>query len=141
VTYLDTSVLAAVFFREATAAAVAAGMRRHAGEGLLISAWTLTEMASVGAIKARTGAVTPTTRGEAMEAFQRFASTELRVIELEAIDFRAAARLIEHSENLRAGDALHLAVAQRVGAALATLDARMATAARAVGLAVWPVAG
>jgi len=40
--------------------------------------------------------------------------------------------------NLRTPDALHIAIAQRLGAELATFDERMAECARAVGL---PVAG
>jgi uncharacterized protein len=36
---------------------------------------------------------------------------------------------------LRAPDAIHIAMAQRVGAALVTFDRRMAAAARALGIA------
>ncbi len=48
-----------------------------------------------------------------------------------------AGRLLERFElGLRAGDALHLAIAQRLGTPLVTLDRRLATAAAAVGLEV-----
>ena len=134
--YVDTSVLGAVFFREPTAAALAAALRQHAGAGLVISGWTVTEMASVGAIKARAGAVSGAMRVDALRAFHRFASTELQVVEVEAFDFRTAAHLIERASNLRAGDALHLAVAQRLGAGLATLDQRLGLAATTCGVEV-----
>lgn len=138
--YVDTSVLGAVFFREPTANALAVALRQNAGAGLVISGWTSTEMASVGAIKERTGAIDAAMRVEALRAFHRFASTELQVVEVEAFDFRTAAHLIERAGNLRAGDALHLAVAQRLGAGLATLDQRLGLAAAVCGVDVvrWP---
>ena len=47
--------------------------------------------------------------------------------------------LTRREASLRAGDALHLALATSARAAsLATFDARLAAAARAVGLAVYP---
>jgi predicted nucleic acid-binding protein len=134
--YLDTSVLAAVFFREPTARAVAAALRAHAKDKLTISGWTLTEMASVAALKERTRVVSPDARDNALRAFHRFASTELHVVEVEAFDFRSAARLIEQVTNLRAGEALHLAIAHRLEARIATLDGRLAQAAAARGVAV-----
>jgi len=52
-------------------------------------------------------------------------------------DFRAAARFCDQSElNLRAGDALHLAICANHGASLCTLDRRLAEAAPARGAAV-----
>jgi predicted nucleic acid-binding protein len=41
---------------------------------------------------------------------------------------------------LRTPDALHLAIATRIGAAVATLDRRMATAGRELGVAVETIA-
>ena len=55
--YLDTSVVGALFFREPGAARVFDRLEPLRREGLVISAWTLTEMASVGGIKQRTGAI------------------------------------------------------------------------------------
>jgi hypothetical protein len=56
----------------------------------VISAWTLTEMASVGGIKQRTGAIDAATRQQALAHFQRFVSAELRTVEVEPADFRTA---------------------------------------------------
>ncbi|MDX9886684.1 type II toxin-antitoxin system Phd/YefM family antitoxin [Thauera sp.] len=72
-------------------------------EGLVISAWALTEMASVGGIKQRTGAIDAATRQQALAHFQRFVSA----------DFRTAAVFIDASLALRAVDALHLASLDR----------------------------
>lgn len=132
--YLDTSVLGAVFFREPGAAELVAWLERRRKQGLAISAWTLTEMASVGGIKQRTGVIDAVVRQQALANFQRFASAHFALAEIDPADFRAAAVFIEMPLNLRAGDALHLAVARRIGARLASLDRRMKEAADAVGV-------
>lgn len=132
--YLDTSVLGALFFREAGAGDLVASLERRRKQGLTISAWILTEMACVGGIKQRTGAIDAGGRQLALANFQRFASAHLGMIEVDPADFRAAAVFVDMPLNLRAGDALHLAVARRIGARLASLDKRMSEAARAVGV-------
>ena len=73
-------------------------------------------MASIGGIKQRTGAIDAETRQQAIANFQRFASMHLGTVEIDPADFRTAAVLIESPAALRAGDALHLAVARRLGA-------------------------
>ncbi|ANQ83377.1 hypothetical protein dqs_0300 [Azoarcus olearius] len=132
--YLDTSVLGAIFFREPGAAALVEQLERVRADGLLISAWTLTEMASVGAIKQRTGSIDAALRQQALSNFQRFASAELRTVEVEPADFRTAAVFINCPVALRAGDAVHLAVTRRSGARIASLDRRLGDAADALGI-------
>ncbi len=127
--YLDTSVLGAIFFREANATSVLNHVEMASAAGLVISAWTLTEMASVGAIKERTATIDHPTRQQALIKFNRFVSSSLILAEIEPGDFRSAASMIDGPGMLRAGDALHLAVAQRLSADLATLDLRLADAA------------
>jgi len=112
-----------------------AWLERRRKKGLTISAWTLTEMASVGGIKQRTGAIDSAIRLQALAHFQRFTSAHLGLVEIDPADFRAAAVFIDRPLNLRAGDSLHLAVARRIGARLVSLDRRMGEAADAVGVA------
>jgi len=51
-------------------------------------------------------------------------------------DFRGATRYADQSQlNLRAGDALHLAICANHGATLSTFDRRLAEAASQVGVA------
>jgi hypothetical protein len=133
--YLDTSVLGAIFFREPGASALVAQLERRPKESLMISAWSLTEISSIGGIKQRMGAIDGETRRLALANFQRFASKNLGMTEIEPADFRTAAVLIETPVALRAGDVLHLAVARRLGARLASLDRRMCAAAERLGLA------
>ena len=138
--YVDTSVLGAIFFREPGAAELVARLERQRSGRLMISAWTLTEMASIGGIKQRIGAVDAEARQQALANFQRFASTQLGMTEIEPTDFRTAAVLIESPTALRAGDALHLAVARRLGARIASLDQRLCHASKALGLALFDLA-
>jgi predicted nucleic acid-binding protein len=139
VIYLDTSALGAIFFREPNATLVLNQIEAARTRGLIISAWTLTEMASVGALKERMGVVDRATRRQALAMFQRFASSTLRMTEIEPADFRAAALLMDGPWHLRAGDALHLAVAKRLPADLVTLDRRLADAAMGCGVPLLPV--
>ncbi len=133
--YLDTSVLGAIFFREAGAANLVTRLENQRKEKLMISAWTLTEMASIGGIKQRTGAIDANTRQQAIANFQRFASMHLVTVEIDPTDFRTAAVLIESPAVLRAGDALHLAIARRLGAKIASLDHRLCAATEVLGMA------
>lgn len=132
--YIDTSVLGAIFFRETGAEDHLGRMEASSKHGLRISAWSLTELASVGAIKQRMEVIDALTRQHAMATFQRFASDNLQLSEVDPADFRAAATILDGSINLRAGDALHLAIARRLGATFMTLDKRQADAARGIGL-------
>ena len=132
--YIDTSVLGAIFFRESGAVDLVTRLEGQRKKRLMISAWTLTEMASVGGIKQRTGVIDAATRVRALANFQRFASMHLGTVEIEPADFRAAAVLIESPSALRAGDALHLAIARRLGARLASIDRRLCAATDALGL-------
>ena len=69
--YLDTSVLGAIFFRESGATNLVARLESQRKAKLMISAWTLTEMASIGGIKQRKGAIDAETRQQAIANFQR----------------------------------------------------------------------
>lgn len=134
--YLDTSVLGAIFFREPGAPEVLKRLMAASREGLTSSAWLLTEMASVGGIKERAGTIDAELRREAMARFQRFVSARVRIVEVDPGDFRAAALLLESPHALRAGDALHLALARRLKARLGSLDRRQISAAEGLGIAV-----
>jgi uncharacterized protein len=139
VIYLDTSVLGAIFFRETGAAELVLRLESLRKQKLMISAWTLTEMASVGGIKLRTGAVDGAGRQQALANFQRFASAYLGMLEMEPTDFRTAAVFIDRPVALRAGDALHLAVAWRLKAEMASLDRRLCDAADMLGIGRIPL--
>ena len=64
-------------------------------------------------------------------------SSEILQLDLSPRDFAAARQLMRlDTVPLRASDALHLAIAMRLGVAMVTFDKDLAAASRAVGLAV-----
>jgi predicted nucleic acid-binding protein len=74
-------------------------------------------------------------RAAALSAFTRLASESFEVLPIARADFRSAARLADQSQlNLRAGDALHLAICASHGATLCTLDRRLGEASARVGV-------
>jgi uncharacterized protein len=129
--YVDTSVLVALFTNEATAERITTWF---AGESrpLVSGDWCVTEFASALALKQRTQQISAKQSNAAWKVFNQFCDQSLRLLPLDRDIFNQAANLIRNSKNsLRAGDALHLALALRIGAvAFFTLDLRLAESAK-----------
>jgi uncharacterized protein len=135
--YVDTSVIVSALTNEADTGLSQVWLARQETSELTISDWTTAEFASALSIKLRTGALGADDRAAALSAFTRLCVESLRMLPVEREDFRAAARFADQSElNLRAGDALHLAICANHGASLCTLDRRLAEAAPRVGVPV-----
>lgn len=130
--YLDTSVLVPLFVSEPESASVRAWFGARAGETLAISDWTLTEFASAMGIKVRAKGLKPAQAHKACALMEKLAADSLKVITPTRGDYsRAAEYLGHHALGLRAGDALHLAIAQNEDAeCLYTLDRRLIEAAQ-----------
>ena len=105
---------------------------------LCAAIWAATEFASALSIKRRTNQLTVRQAGQAWRQFRSLCSMDLRLLPVNSEAFQDAASLvIESTSGLRAGDALHLAVALQVKAdAVATLDTVMRVDAVKLGMAV-----
>jgi predicted nucleic acid-binding protein len=87
------------------------------------------------AIKLRTGQVSLEQRAAALAMFNKLVAESFTMLPVTGGQFRAAARYVDqHTLGLRAGDALHLAVASEHGATVHTLDQRLADAGPALGV-------
>ncbi len=132
--YIDTCVLLAVLMPEAHSTTAAAFLEQ-ASAPLAISSWSITEIHSALGLKVRTKALSASQAEAVLHGFERSLAPGLLELELEPQDFRNAnACLRGWRSSLRAGDALHLAIASGRGATLCSLDAPFVAAAQQLGL-------
>jgi len=138
--YVDTSALVPLFIREAKSEAVVNWLESSGGR-LAISEWTLVEFASAVAIKVRSGQTAPNLAKQAKAKVKEFAHRHCTVAVPGREEFRRAGELAGDARlKLRAGDALHLAIASSLGAqGLLCLDEAMAASAKSLGMNVLSV--
>ena len=134
--YLDTSVLISSMTNEPSTVNTQSWLQQQDASLLTISDWVETEFSSALSIKLRTGQLTTEQRGAALAQFAQLAANTFTTLPVEPYAFPAAARFCDQSHlNLRAGDALHLAICAGHGATICTLDQTMAQAAPHLGVA------
>jgi predicted nucleic acid-binding protein len=133
---LDTSVVVALFLPDPFVGRAHAFLAGGPTD-VVISEFASAEFASVAGLRVRTRALT---RQVARAAFSSLDGWTMRYaisVEMLADDVRAANVMLRRLDLvLRAPDAIHIAIARRLGAELATFDARMAASARALGVPV-----
>jgi predicted nucleic acid-binding protein len=131
--YIDSSALVALIVNEPDSPAVSAWYATARSE-LVSAAWCVTEFGSALGLKQRTAQLDADQSEQAWGRFQRLVANDLRLLPVEPMDFHRAALLtLDAASGIRAGDALHLACAERAGAkGIATLDAVMAKNAQRV---------
>ena len=135
--YLDTSVAVSLLVPEPKTADVKtwfAGLNDVA----VGSDWLISEFASAISIKMRARELTESAARSVRTEFKALQEGGLRMLPVSRAAFQKAAELAtQHKHGLRAGDALHLAVALEIGAnSIATLDSLIVTNARRLKLSV-----
>ena len=134
--YLDTSILIAALVPEASSDRIASWLIPAEAGTLHISGWTLAEVSSALALKVRIKALSLEERADALARFVQLVEQSFTLVKVADSHFETAARFCDNAElNLRAGDALHLAIASTQGMTLATLDRSMAEAGLHLGIA------
>ena len=135
--YFDTSALVPVFIREPKSGVVIAWLE-SSDERLAVSEWSLVEFASAAAIKVRTGQTAANVAKQAMARVHEFARKHCVVAVPGRDEFCHAAKLASDAAlKLRAGDALHLAIAVSMRAhGIFCLDEAMIEGAKSLGINV-----
>ena len=133
--YLDTSVVVALLTPEERSGQ-ALDWFGQSCDPLISSDWLITETHSALGIKQRHHGLSSAARQVAGEQFERLLQGGVELRSLDRERFRQAAQLLQNSAlGLRAGDALHLAVALHCRCTqLASFDSRMRQAAAALGM-------
>ena len=137
--YFDTSFLTPLILVEPTSSQIQRFFRRKRTDQLAISHWTRVEFSSVLARHVRMGSLTRQAALRADVQFETVADESFTVLSPPSADeFNLAkAYLQRYRTGLRAGDALHLAIASNHGArVIYTLDERMRRAGKTLQLPV-----
>src|SRR5690348_3413087 len=102
---------------------------------LAVSEWVIAEFSAALSIKQRMGSLDSVSRAATLQKFKEFITTDADVLVVGSGQFRSAAAFADQSIlGLRAGDALHLAIALEHACVLHTLDERLASAGLALGI-------
>jgi uncharacterized protein len=134
--YLDASVLVTRTVTEPSSGAVDAFLKSY-DESLGVSDFAAAEVASAVSRMVRTHLIAAETAEERLVDFDTWRSIRTDVIDLDPSDARLAGTYVRRFDlMLRAPDALHAAICRRLDLMLVTLDRRLATAARALGIGV-----
>jgi predicted nucleic acid-binding protein len=136
--YFDTSFLVPLFLPEATSTAIEAFIRGLPVGQLAISHWTRVEFSSLLAREVRMGKMGATEAIAADSQFETVVMESFLVLQPEIADFNLAKTYLQaYATGLRAGDALHLAIARNSHVdAVFSLDKAMLKAGGPLGLNV-----
>jgi predicted nucleic acid-binding protein len=134
--YLDASVLMPAVIEEPSSTAVRE-LFRNRPDDLSVGDFAAAEVASALSRLVRMERLTATEAAERLADFDEWRASATEVAEMDTHDCRLANTYVRRFDlKLRAPDALHAAICRRLELQLATLDRRLAAAARALGISV-----
>ena len=140
-TYLDTSVLVPLYINEPGSQEARRLLASRPHSELAISEWSQTEFVSAVGIRVRMHTLEGQAARNIIEAFHRLALRALTLLPVESGDFGLANSYLGHFElGLKAGDALHLAIASNHAAEVYSSDRIMLKCARRLGIKAHAVA-
>lgn len=130
--YFDSSLLAPLILEEATSARIESFFAKLEPGDLAVSHSTRVEFASLIAREVRMGGLDEPDALRAIAQFDELVTESFQVLVPSVADYELAKAFIQNfATKLRAGDALHLAIASNQGAErLYTLDEGLLAAAR-----------
>ena len=136
--YFDTSFLVPLFLPEPTSSRIEQFLRRQRAEDLAISHWTRVEFLAVLARQVRIGGLAPKAARDTDAQFTTIATKSFVNLLPSADDFELSMQYLRRFKSgLRAGDALHLAIAANNKArAIYSLDQTFLKAGKKLGLPV-----
>jgi predicted nucleic acid-binding protein len=130
--YLDTSIIIPLLVQDAWSARADAWVLRALPD-IVLSDYASAEFASALARRVRTKEISSAEARAAFVTLDEWAARVSERIEIRTADVRTAESFLRRLDlTLRAPDAIHIALAQRARAALATFDEKMAAAAGAL---------
>lgn len=130
--YVDTSVLVSALTLEPATLASRRWLSTHTD--CAISPWVVTEFSSTMSAKVAGGVVTDVLREQAQKSFEQLVRQQCVMCPVQDAHFLMAAKLCDSEISIRAGDALHLAVAASRGLGMVSRDRRLIEAAAFLGL-------
>ena len=134
--YLDASVLMPSIVVEQTTSAIGDFLLAVAAD-VVISDFAGLEVASGLSRLVRMGELSPSDAAQRLADFDDWRAGSTEAAEIDATDCRVASNYVRRFDlKLRAPDALHAAICNRLGLQLVTLDRRLAAAARELGIDV-----
>jgi predicted nucleic acid-binding protein len=139
--YLDASVLVAAVTNEPHSAAAQDWLEAQPSKEISFSGWTLTEVASALSVKHRRGDISALDKARADNAINAMVTSFERT-PVEDQHFLAALSFVEVEQaKLRAGDALHAAIAADYDQTLVTLDRGLASGCAVLRLNILLLSG
>jgi uncharacterized protein len=137
VVYLDASFVLATLFSEINTDRAAEWLASTDLDNLCSSRWLSAEVTSAVGVKVRTGTLSQTAAISVLTNYQSQFASVFEKLDVTRQAFETATTYLRQPDlSLKAGDALHVAVAAIGGHSLATFDIKMLKAAEKTGVAI-----